>query len=324
MKASMQATNFCRINIRLIATILLFAVLYHQSLEASDTFSGLARGSLGYSLATNLFARTNFSPSAKADFMFGTKDYSTIHFVRNPDFWLGLPPQLTAIVIGAGAGTNTGTRSYLASDGTTNQYIGGAAISPVHVVNCRHAPFVAGNVLLFVDRKGRPVLRTVVGNVDCGGDINVSLLNRPLPSTIHPFALLPPDMTNYLPGAENSYVYSFVAQNQRQQIYPVKIGWFGDAKVNYWIFTCLPDTSHFPTNWGYMPVAGDSGHPIMALVGTNLLLAGHWTSPASGPLYNAYYSNINLAMHWLSTNYSIGSDYHLATGDLSGFTYYEQ
>ena len=306
-----------------MAVALLFVTPNCQRLWASET-PGLAAGSLGYSLATNLFAHTNASLSTQAEFLFSVKDYSAAHFVRNPRFWLGFPPQLTALVIGAGAGTNKPTRSYLASDGSVNQYIGGAAISPVHVINCGHAPFVAGNVLMFVDRNGRPVFRTVLGNAKRYADINVCLLNSPLPLTIHPFALLPPNMTNYLSRGDNSYVYDFVAQNQSQEIYPVKIGWSGDAKADAWIFTCFPDTSNFPTNWAYMPLPGDSGHPIMALVGTNLLLAGHWTSPESGPLYNAYYLNINSAMHWLSTNYNIGSDYQLSTGDLSGFTDYSK
>lgn len=304
----------------LMAVTLLCVTPHWQRVCASETL-GLAPGSLGYSLATNLFAHTNASLSTKAEFLFSVKDYSTTNFAHNPGFWLGFPPQLTALVIGASAGTNKATRSYLASDGSVNQYIGGAAISPVHVINCRHAPFVAGNVLMFLDRNGRPVLRTVLGNAERYADINVCLLNRPLPRTIDPFALLPPNMTNYLSRGDNSFVYDFVAQNQSQEIYPVNIGWTGDAKANAWIFTCFPDTSHFPTNWGYMPKPGDSGHPIMALVGANLLLAGHWTSPESGPLYNAYYSNINSSMHWLSTNYNIGSDYQLSTGDLTGFSY---
>ena len=286
-----------------------------QSTGASNIFLGFDSGSLGYSLETNLFAHTNASLSTNAEFLFSVMDYSRTNFVRNPGFWLGQPPQLAATVVGAW-GTNGGPGS------TLSGYIGGAAVSPVHVINCRHAPFVAGNVLLFIDSKGIPVIRTVLGNVGLYADINVGLLNRPLPPTIHPFALLPPDMTNYLPADGYSYAYNFVAQNKFQKIFPVKIGWSGDTNADAWVFSCFPDTTHFPADWGWTPIAGDSGHPIMTLVGTNLLLVGHWTSPQSGPLYNAYYSNIDSAMHRLSTNFNIGSDYQLSTGDLSGFTYY--
>ncbi|MGA3265498.1 MAG: hypothetical protein ABSE16_01595 [Verrucomicrobiota bacterium] len=270
-------------------------------------------GSLAYEMVTNAQVSTNGLNPAASEPMFSTDDFVHSNYVRNSQFWLAKCPEKTAIVIANGAGVTT-----------ENYQIGGSAISPVHVVNCTHAPFTTGGSLLFVDDYGSNYIRSVIAytnllnNVD-GNDINVCLLNSPLPSTVHPFMLMPTNYAVYIPGATNSPQIQEIGCNQAKAMFPTLCSGSWANQYSYIAASGL----WVDSVWNYTPVVGDSGHPIMALVGTNLVLLSHWYSPVSGPNYVDYEAQINSAMHFLSTNNSLSTDYQISTINLSAYPQYQ-
>ena len=292
---------------------------YQQQLQIptnQTVFLTYAPTSLSYHLITNLQARTNgFSDPSSAERMFSTQNWSTTNFIPNTGFWLSFAPQKTAIVVARGSPL-TGS-------------IGGSAVSKRHILSCAHSSYATNEALFFVDDNGSLVERTVIGrtlNV-AGTDVAVFLLNSNLPDTIHPFSVLPTSYTNQMPLLVTKI--QLVGCNQAKQMFPKLatnffgscitnagngvVGWSGEQDTNpLWL----------GTNWNVMVITGDSGHPIMMLVGTNLVMVSHWTYVNSGCNYAYYESSINSAMHFLSTNCNAGSDYQLSTFDLSAFPTY--
>jgi hypothetical protein len=296
----------------------------------NSNFVSYLPGSLAYNMVTNLQARTNgFSNPSVAESRFSTANWTTTNFIPNPGFWFSFAPQLTATVVAMGS---------VGSNNMVGQ-IGGSAITPRHVLNCAHAPYGINTFLIFVDDNGSNVGRTVIGSIGVpNSDINVVLLDSDLPSTVHPFALLPPAWTNSFsnlagnlpivigqPLPLGSPGIQLVGYNQAQQVFP-KLGTnfsYGET-AEFW---AVPDASWLGADWDYTVYSGDSGHPVMLLMGTNLVLFSHWYGIGSGDtavgdIYAQFEPAIQSAMHWLSTNYNVGSDYQISTVDLSAFPTY--
>ena len=270
-------------------------------------WSGFVGNSLANHLQTNLVGYSN-SLGAASEAMFSTQDFVNTNLVPNVNFWLKVAPEKTGIVVANGTPPTGG--------------IGGSAVTPRHVLNCRHAPFQAGRSLFFVDDNGALVSRTVVESVTFGnGDIQVMILNANLPVTVHPFKVMQTNYLNQLPNAASGRL-ELLGMNQFNLIFP-KVGGFRiDIPVVY-------TYSDLTWGWNQTVIGGDSGHPIMALVGTNLVLLSHWWhgdgysgNGGDGPNYSLDFNTINATMHYLLTNNSVGSDYQLQPADLSAFPSY--
>lgn len=284
---------------------------YQQNLSIPSgvtSFNSYVPGSLSYGLVTNLQARTNgLTPSSEA--MFSSANWVTTNFTPNANFWLKAAPQKTAIVIGEG---NPLTGS-----------IGGSAVSPRHVINCSHAQFGIGTTLVFVDDTGSSIVRSVIAVSQIAGtDISVELLNADLPSTIHPFTVLPLTFTNEMTLMHPNI--QLVGCNQSKQMFP-KLTWTFSAFNSQ--ITTFSSALWLGVAWNYSIIGGDSGHPLMIMVGTNLVLVSGWYEAFGDGSelednYEFYESQINAAMHFLSTNNAVGSDYQLTTADLSGWPTY--
>jgi hypothetical protein len=267
---------------------------------ASNAWSGFVPESLANHLMTNLAAHTNLGVASEA--MFSTQDFTHTNFVPNTNFWLKVAPEKTGIVIAHGSPLTSG--------------IGGSAVTPRHVLNCNHAAFSAGQSLVFVDDHGAAVARTVTQSVYLGSnDVQVMLLNADLPATVHPFKVLPTSYTNQLPNAADGHLGS-VGMNQDNWVFP-KIITITPNPVG---ISALSDSTWGV--WNKTIRGGDSGHPIMMLVGTNLVLLSHWWQTTAGPNYSANFAAINASLHYLSTNNAAGSDYQLQPADLSAFPSY--
>ncbi|MEI6194345.1 MAG: hypothetical protein WCS42_08445 [Verrucomicrobiota bacterium] len=224
----------------------------------------------------------------------------TLHtnWTRNAGFWLAFAPQITATVIASGT--------------DQNMQIGGSAVTPRHVLNCSHAPYGAGQPLYFVDDTGTVIRRTVIDSVQVSGDTHAALLDSNLPPSVHPFSVLPPSYTNQL--ATKRMAIQGVGMNQTKQMFPKLIGisdvGLGAISASQWL----------GTDWNVDIHGGDSGHPIMLLIGTNLVLVAHWHTGNGGDNYAFIEPQINAALHYLSTNNGAASDYQLSTVNLSGYT----
>ena len=267
-------------------------------------FSSYVPGSLSYSLVTNIQNCTNILGTGGTESMFSSMDFVNTNFTPNPNFWLARAQEKTAAVI---AHEQSGS-------------VGGCAVTLRHVLNCAHAGFGVGQVLVFVDDNGASVLRTVIATVGVTNtDILASLLNADLPATIHPCMVLPPTFTNQMPLVASRIQLVGMTQNE---LWAPFIGYnFIFNTANPYIFIS-PNSIWVGVSYNVNIVSGDSGHPIGMMIGTNLVLVSHWYTGGSGNNYAALEPQINWALHYLSTNNAIGSDYQLTTKDLSSWPSY--
>lgn len=267
---------------------------------SNEAFVGFVGASLANHLQTNLAGHSN-SLGVASEAMFSTQDFAHTNLVPNVNFWLKVAPEKTGIVVANGT--------------PPSGNIGGSAVTPRHVLNCNHAGFGAGRALFFVDENGTVISRTVVQSVYLGSnDVQLMILNADLPATVHPFKVLPTNYTNQLPNAASGRL-AILGMNQQDLIFP-RIGFIAaDSIIAY--------SDPAWDGWNQTIIGGDSGHPIMALVGTNLVLLSHWWfAGGSGPDYTVSFDAINASLHYLSTNNAVGSDYQLQPADLSAFPSY--
>lgn len=281
----------------------------------SSSFASWTSNSLSNHLYTNTLANVQAVTSETNCYRFTGYAYgfnAPTNFVINANFWLSKVPQVSSIVYQCNV--------------VNESYISGVAISPIHVISISHVVWSVGTQLCFVDTNGQQVVRTVSAIANFYGvntnDITVALLNTALPSSVVPMSFLPSNALNYFPSATNSSTpvrsIQFLGYNQFHKIYPVALAQWQTTQVNGGYNTYSPVSGI--TNYSYQIQTGDSGHPVMLLVSTNLILAGLWTYDDNGAFnYVNWQSDINYSMHYLSTNNSVGSDYQLNTVNLSAF-----
>ena len=249
---------------------------------------------------------------------------TTQPLIRNPNFWLKAAPEITAIPERFATAVTGG-----ANAGKLNGQGGCVAISPRHVLTVDHM-LGAGNTndqyLLFIDDHGSNVVRWLTGVVELSDvDLDVGILNADLPPTVHPFKVFPAGYTNYLPeliqpGLKGQV--QLVCCDQWRTIKPALWQMSADSTGFHLAYFIDDDPAWLGTNGNRTHVGGDSGCPIMALVGTNLVYVTEYDSGTHAPDASCYIPGINGSMHYLSTNFNVGSDYQLATIDLSGFQPY--
>lgn len=260
-------------------------------------------GSLAYQTVTNLEQFTNGLSPSTGEPMFSVANWTTTTFTPNPSFWLKKALERTAIVIAH----------------NQNGQIGASAISPRHVISCSHATMANGTVLSFVDDTGTVVNRTILDQVTVPTmpDTQLYLLDSDLPVTVHPFSLLPLNYVSYLANRTNQPATQLVGCNQDKWLFPKC--W--DSTIIDFV-TADSSPLWLGTAWNITIRGGDSGHPIMMLVGNDLILLGSWSTASYGPNYTFYSSYINTAMHTLSVAHSLGSDYQITFYSLSAWPSY--
>lgn len=262
-------------------------------------------GSLAHNMVTNIVERTLAHPTSDMN-RFSVQDYAQTNFVLNPTFWLADCPEVTAAMVGAGMGA-------IGREG------GGAAISPRHIVMATHAAHGPGSTVLFIDENGEPVTRQIVARTNYDPavyDVTVALLDEDLPSTIHPLKVFDPTtILDYVPSWTNYPQIQLIGKDRMNDWFPrlTTAPWSG------YITTYSGAVWVTNTAWFKQVSAGTSGHSICAIVGTNLVLAAHWTWSSGGPNYSYWRDVVNDWMHTLSVGAELESDYQLQTIDLSNW-----
>jgi hypothetical protein len=186
----------------------------------------------------------------------------------------------------------------------------GGLITPRHVLAASHwnggAGLSKGNVLRFRGTDGSMHSRTVIGAARHFLDINVVTLNEVLPETVNPF----PIAGNWLAQFQNPSNYYmggiFFYVDQQYRCYYIHgtldylvnytrlSGTVGDYNVvdayGYTVYSEVsamnlspPDYLVGKTAFHKTAVTGDSGSPILALVGSQPVLVGTWFSSTSAP-----------------------------------------
>lgn len=260
---------------------------------------GLGQEDLVIQIRAGVTARTNGTTTQ----MFSSYSDGT-RFVRNPRFWLNGLNGLAATQVGPGAGAT--------------------AITPWHILEANHFKNEVGAKLYFCDALNHTVMRTVIAGTaighDVGSDTWLAVLDNALPPSISPMWLMPPDWTNHVllsrvPVAALNKEWEFGAAEILSFSQPVK-GWFTYGYL-YHATSLAPSLQFRPLK------AGDSGRPIVAVVGANLVLLGHLTfEPGEekflGPDYSRYGPEIQSAIKTLSTNETAKGQL-IRTIDLSRF-----
>lgn len=154
-------------------------------------------------------------------------------------------------------------------------------VSRRHVVMAAHFQRHIGAKVIFHDRQGKFLERTLIKKAKVFGDVAVGLLDRPVPPgyRTYPLPLPTTDPTSLVGRA-----VVVTDQNHRlffhkvQRVSTVGIGFIHDAEDKY--------------GWGKNLVSGDSGNPSFLMVGRQLVLLETHTTGGAGA--GPYYGNVTL------------------------------
>lgn len=291
--------------------LLSILLIYNQS-------SAAVYPDLANNITTNTQATTNgltYNEAGVMDSLIQYGDGNSFEFIVNSNWWFHYAPEKTASSMVKWSGTSIPTNCNSQEDVNL--------IAPCYGLTCEHALTGVGTWVGFIDDNGALVARQVIAatNIVISGqfsDIELMLLDSDVPATVHPYKLLPLAVTNYI---VNPVTLQAVSKHQDE-------GWgagllTGDILNtnggNPFLQVDYSSTNYLGSGWNEAVTGGDSGCPTCILVGTNLVLMGHWYS--FGPIQSYVYAEpaINAMMHYFSTNYNLATDYQIQTIDVSHF-----
>ena len=262
---------------------------------------------LAYHLATNAAAYAEGRTSSYPDFLVIKAPNSTqldrlTNAIWSHSFWLRGVHGLSATPIGF---TNV-----LGAQGLPTM------VSPRHYLFATHM-HPEGYLTAFLDTNNVVHWRRTLQRVAVGGDTSVGILDEDLPASVEFLPVLPKDYGDYLPANPTNYVQG-VGMNQDLYVFgqPMKFagGW---GFVSWDSGAMAPDG--LSKNWNIAIRGGDSSNPEMLLIGNQLVLVSHNYTARGGPNYAYQVPGINQAMHLLSTNNHVGTDYQLTEFPLTNW-----
>jgi hypothetical protein len=188
-------------------------------------------------------------------------------------------------------------------------------VSPRHYLCATHM-HPEGRFAAFLDTNNVTYWRRTLQRVDVGNDTSVGILNLDLPPSIGFLPVLPANYTNYLPTTYSNVVQG-IGMNQDMYLFGQPMTFGNPTFVNW-------DSSQaasfgLATNWNVTIRGGDSSNPEMLLIGNQLVLVSHNSTVRGGPNYARQIPVINQAMHLLSTNNQVGTDYQLTEFPLTNW-----
>ena len=205
----------------------------------------------------------------------------------------------------------------------------GTAVSSVHIVFAKHFDFTPGTKIVFIGCDGTVHWRSYLSGLRVAGtDLMVGLLDRPLPPTVHPAAILPDDYEDYIGNARDLPAATF---DQEEKLIVTEL----------WPIPSSPGAkSMMSRNMKFKPVMpkeaetdpkaakaarrrlalrekraefyehlvdGDSGNPCFMIVGREpvLLYTVLTGGPGSGPALQKLRAPLQEAMDVLSPGYRL-------------------
>ena len=199
------------------------------------------------------------------------------------------------------------------NDGAGKQ-IGGVAITPQHILYTKHASYMNGDEVVFVDRNNNQYVREIESNAlfpgssDAEGDFGVAVLDSPLPAAIEPVKMLPADSYKFFnpnllsPASPTSVIFDVgdcpvIRTNQEEKSLTSTL-----SRIDYESFTDSdPNFYHTDENaefsmWGlstpapYKPwweqvIPGDSGSPVFFLLNDELVFIGLIRTQSTGAFF---------------------------------------
>lgn len=147
-------------------------------------------------------------------------------------------------------------------------------------------------------------------------DTSVGILNADLPPSVEFLPVVPANLSSYLPTNRADFVQG-IGMNQDMRLFGQPMNLANRDVVVWNPAQSVP--SGLSTNGNIAIRAGDSSNPEMLLVNHQLVLVSHNFAAVAGPNYGRQISGINQAMHYLSTNNRVGTDYQLTTFSLTNW-----
>ena len=188
-------------------------------------------------------------------------------------------------------------------------------ISPRHYVGATHM-HPEGYLIAFLASNNVVHWRQTLQRVDVGNDTSVGLLNGDLPPSVGFLPVLPENFTNYLPTTFSNRIQG-IGMNQDMYLFGQPMVFGTPTFINWDSSQTAP--FGLATNWNVTIRGGDSSNPEMLLIGNQLVLVSHNAVVRGGPNYASQIPAINQAMHLLSTNNQVGTDYQLTEFPLTNW-----
>jgi hypothetical protein len=275
--------------------------------QVSLTYAGsyIDTNTLCYHLSTNATARTNgFADIYNATLLLNNWTYATYtngnlalltNAVWSTNCWLSGVRGLSATCLGFSNGVGGQTLLTM--------------VSPRHYWRASHTG-TPTNLIAFLDTNNNIYWRNTVEQVGIASlaDASVGILDSDLPSSVGFLPVAPTNLLRYMPTNYTSTVQGIgMSQGMRRFSSPMQF-WLQEKIVYDWH---LFPPFGLSTNWNVVLDDGDSSNPEAFLIGGQLVLLTQHTSRVSGPDYSSRFDAVNQAMHYLSTNNNVGTDYQL-------------
>ncbi len=145
-----------------------------------------------------------------------------------------------------------------------------------HVVMARHFSRKIGDAVVFHDREGQKLRRTLIRTSPGFGDVMVGLLDEPVPTGYHVYAL--PRPRQDWSGLLNR---SVIVTDQNRRVFVHEVQRVGPEHISFKFDT---EEKH---GWYKKLIVGDSGNPSFIIAGGELVLVETHTTggPGAGPFY---------------------------------------
>lgn len=240
---------------------------------------------------------------------------------------------------------------------TNGKQIGGAAVTPQHVICSAHAPYQIADDLYWVTRDDEVITRKIVDVMSGAfpstdeGDYVICLLDHPLPPSIEPIEVMPTDLYRYFEDMSISSggwgkhftCYSdmttvLVNQDERVILGELETCMFTKVVDPYPNLFHIGGYSRFiskyRTNivreevvpWHTELRAGDSGSLLMVLLGDKLVAVGHMSAYGNGPLFGSQrnQNDLNRMIQIVDADSGIDTGYTLTVTDMSNYHTYRE
>jgi hypothetical protein len=277
-------------------------------------------GSLARHLFDDIHGRTTGSGTLAETEIFSAANHQTSAYTRNGSAWF------------AGiAGKLTGLPVWNSVHGTS---FAGAAITPQHLINAAHAPLPVGAVVRWVAADGAVHERTIVGTaIDPAyssawvhPDWQICTLNSALPTAIAPVRVPQATLPVKIPNDSttgSSWGPPVLVRSSANRLY------IGSASLNTslgreYVGAWTPrHLSASRAGYWSAPVFGDSGSPIVAMIGGEPVLLTVLTAAAGwGTDLSQHLTELQQGIADADTAAGISSGRTLTVQDLSGFPSY--
>ena len=229
------------------------------------------------SIAQDLPARLDgLAATTATKAVYSVRSPTTTNYVRNPACWLYGARGLEAV---------SPARDVSAPDSPGMACC--VAVTKRHVYAATHnLSLHPGTRVWFVTSSNTIIERLVLALTNAGLDVSFGLLNLDLPDAIPPLRVFAGTLTHALAAGLN--------QDDYAQVVEITTPAYGSD----WYFQAYPPSNY--AEWSVVYRAGDSGKPVMALRGGELLLIGGWTFPNFGSALWRNRTNNNAALAGLS------------------------